>query len=83
MNIFSNNSELMAFEKSGWSIVETMEDGTIYMGKPSKPDALFNQSVWTIKRIRTNEKGGIQTIISEYAYKQKWEDRFIVDYRFF
>ena len=52
--------EAMGFDKSGWVIVETSADGnTTYMGKPMTPDAKPDEPIWSIKRIVTNEKGGI------------------------
>lgn len=76
MSIFANNIEAMGFDKSGWVIVETSADGnTTYMGKPMTPDAKPDEPVWSIKRIVTNEKGGIKTIETRIEHRVKWIDK--------
>jgi hypothetical protein len=47
---FGNNIERMGFEKSGWSLIETYPDGTVYKGKTSNPDAMIDEAVWCIMR---------------------------------
>ena len=78
---FANNIEAMAFEKTGWAIIETMEDGTTYMGKPTTEDANLDDAVWVIKRIITNVKSGVKTITIGIA-RGKWTERFDYDYKF-
>lgn len=83
---FGNNIEAMAFDKSGWSLVETQEDGLIYMGKPKIPDAGEDDPVWFIKRIETIERDfGGQTIVTKYAegWNNKWSDRSKLTYKYF
>lgn len=81
MSVFANNMEAMGFDKSGWVFIETSADGnTIYMGKPMTADAKPDDPVWTIKRIVTNEKGGIQTIEIRVEHRAKWIDKEKLSY---
>jgi|GEM_PF-4876357 len=76
MSGFANNMEAMGFDKSGWALVETSADGNvIYMGKPITADAKPDEPVWSIKRIVTNEKGGIKTIETRIEHRAKWIDK--------
>ena len=77
---FGNINEAMAFEKSGWSLVDISADGSvIYMGKASVDEAEVNDPVWCIKRIKTSRgKDGSQLIETRYAYplyRQSWFEK--------
>lgn len=83
---FANNIEQMAYDKSGWSLIETSADGKyIYMGKPKTETALPDEPVWFIKRIVTIEgKDGSQTIEIKYGPKNsKWDERENLTYKYF
>lgn len=84
---FGNNIEAMGFEKSGWSLIETSANGkTIYMGKPTKPDAKPEDPVWLIKMIfMTENKDGSTTVEIKYTEtsRNKWSDRASLIYKYF
>lgn len=84
---FGNNIEAMGFEKSGWVVTEVSADGnTIYMGKPSEPEADKNSPKWLVKRvtITVNPETGAQEITTEYSEKHVvWNERESLTYKFF
>ena len=62
----ANLMEAMAYDKTGWSLIEESSDGsTIYMGKPLTPDAQPADPLWAIKKItrRTDINGNRVTEI--------------------
>lgn len=82
---FCNNIEAMAFDKSGWALIEEAKDGSvIYMGKPLTKDASTADPVWTIKRIMISENTAYRTTTVQVAEgRHSWEERESLTYRYF
>lgn len=67
--MFGNNIEAMAFDKSGWSKIETKVDGTIYMGKPFREEAAEDEPAWCIKRItKETDENGNETLTTKFCH---------------
>lgn len=83
MNV--NNTERMALDKSGWSLVEE-RDSIIYMGKPSSPDAEITSPSWYIKKITviidSNGNRVTETKTAQPLWKAKWSDREKLIYKY-
>lgn len=75
----SNYMEAMAYDKTGWSLIEESADGrTIYLGKPLTPDARPTDPHWAIKKItrRTDIDGNKITEIRRSAgNRHKWSEK--------
>lgn len=86
MSRFANNIEKMAWDQSGWTMIEESADGSVvYMGRPSSPDATLDAPVWCIKRITVTitEDGRRLTEIKRTENCQKrWTDRENLTYTF-
>ena len=83
-----NNVEKYAFDKGDWQLVEISADGnTIYMGKTNIATALPEHHAWFIKRITISatEEGGqfIKTEVAVGEWKNSWEDRTSLTYKYF
>ena len=83
---FGNNIERMGFEKSGWSLIETYPDGTVYKGKTSNPDAMIDEAVWYIMRtVKVTGKDGSEIYENRVAYplgKCKWTEKESYTYKY-
>ena len=75
----ANLMEAMAYDKTGWSLIEESSDGsTIYMGKPLTPDADPRDPLWAIKKItrRTDINGNRVTEIRRSSgNRHKWSEK--------
>lgn len=84
MSQFANNIEKFAFLKADWPMVEVSADGnTIYMGRPSRPDAVESDKCWLIKKVVITEKPDaqiIQTTVSDNNVA--WVDRHSLTYKY-
>lgn len=86
---FGNNIEAMAFDKSGWHLIEQRDDGagnvTIYMGKSMTPEPMPEDKVWLIKKTTVMQgKGGYQIIETKYSQpRQSWLEKESVEYKYF
>lgn len=82
---FINNTEKYSFLKGDWPMVEVSADGnTIYMGRPSHPDAADDDRCWFIKRIviETDSSGNqiIETMCSDN--NGGWRSRHSLTYKY-
>lgn len=81
-----NIIETMAFDKSGWKIIEESADGsTIYFGKPMTSDVELSDKVWTIKRTTIEvSDDGTTTTTTKYAAgaANKWTEKESLTYTF-
>lgn len=79
MSIFANNMEAMAYDHSGWAIIEESADGnTFYFGKPLVKKAEEHDAVWTIKKVVTSKTSDGRKIVKTYMAAGKyniWEER--------
>ena len=85
MSQFANNIEKFAFLKADWPMVEVSADGnTIYMGRPSRPDAVESDKSWFIKRVvmKTDDSGNqiYETMCSDNH--ATWENRHSLKYQY-
>ena len=81
---FINNTEKYSFLKGDWPRVEVSADGnTIYMGRPSHPDAELTDNCWFIKKITITKEGDSQIIITKYSEDNvAWSDRYGLTYKY-
>ena len=82
---FANNTEKYAFLKADWPKVEVSADGnTIYMGRPSHPDAEDSDLCWFIKRIVIEtDFSGNQIIETKCSDKNSsWSRRYSLIYQY-
>ena len=81
---FANRMEAMAFNQSGWHIIEESADGnTIYMGKSMVPDADENDPVWAIKKTTISLRGdGKRVTVIKYAEgcRNRWSQKETLEY---
>lgn len=85
---FGNNTELLLFLKSPATIVEISPDGnTIYKGYAKESNSTTESKAWMIFRITIilGNAGASKTIITECAeggFKNAWDDRTTLKYRY-
>lgn len=80
----ANNMESMGFERSGWSLIEEINNDngqTIYMGKAIREDAATNDYSWIIKRIMIVDDGDVRnTEVKMASGYNRWDDRASLEY---
>lgn len=81
---FINNTEKYSFLKGDWPMVEVFADGnTIYMGRPSHPDAKSTDKCWFIKKITITKEGTSQIITTQYSEDNvAWRARYSLTYKY-